>query len=158
MKFKYENIIIIIGLLLMICIGYIFGMNTICCNSDYEDSEIHEEYAELGKDDEEFRNSFSNSNSENENVEQDLTTEEENVIVNEDVEEIENIEDIEDEEIVLTDEEIIISETEITIIDEMKLVDSYEDGNWYCYYLYCDGDVYVVTLKNGHVDMAVQLN
>lgn len=149
MKFKYENIIIIIGLLLMICIGYIFGMNTICCNSDYEDSEIHEEYAELEKDDEEFRNSFSNSNSENENVEQDLTTEEENVIVNEDVE---------DEEIVLTDEEIIISETEITIIDEMKLVDSYEDGNWYCYYLYYDGDVYVITLKNGHVDMAVQLN
>ena len=25
-------------------------------------------------------------------------------------------------------------------------------------FVYCDGDVYVVTLKNGHVDMAVQLN
>ena len=34
----------------------------------------------------------------------------------------------------------------------------YEEGCWYCYYIYADGDVYVVTTKNNHVDICVQLN
>ena len=44
------------------------------------------------------------------------------------------------------------------VIDEIYEIDSYVEGNWYCYYIYADGDVYVVTTKNGHVDICVQLN
>ena len=41
----------------------------------------------------------------------------------------------------------------------MKIeINSYEEGCWYCYYIYADGDVYVVTTKNNHVDICVQLN
>ena len=52
----------------------------------------------------------------------------------------------------------ILSEREIDCIDYMALVDSYEEGRWYCYYICADGDCYTVTIKNGHVDMFVQLN
>lgn len=52
----------------------------------------------------------------------------------------------------------ILSEREIDCIDYMALVDSYEKGKWYCYYICADGDCYTVTIKNGHVDMFVQLN
>ena len=52
----------------------------------------------------------------------------------------------------------ILSEREIDCIDYMALVDSYEEGKWYCYYICADGDCYTVTIKNGHVDMFVQLN
>lgn len=52
----------------------------------------------------------------------------------------------------------ILSEREIDVIDYMALVDSYEKGKWYCYYICADGDCYTVTIKNEHVDMFVQLN
>lgn len=55
-------------------------------------------------------------------------------------------------------EDILIDECPFYVIDEIYEIDSYVEGNWYCYYIYADGDVYVVTLKNGHVDICVQLN
>ena len=55
-------------------------------------------------------------------------------------------------------EQIILSEREISCVDYMALVDSYVEGRWYCYYICADGDCYTVTIKNGHVDMFVQLN
>ena len=55
-------------------------------------------------------------------------------------------------------EDILIEECPLCVIDEIYEIDSYAEGNWYCYYLFADGDVYVVTLKNGHVDICVQLN
>ena len=54
--------------------------------------------------------------------------------------------------------DILIDECPFVVIDEIYEIDSYEEGNWYCYYLFADGDVYVVTLKNNHVDVCVQLN
>lgn len=55
-------------------------------------------------------------------------------------------------------EDILIDECPFSVIDEIYEIDSYEEGCWYCYYIYADGDVYVVTTKNGHVDICVQLN
>lgn len=55
-------------------------------------------------------------------------------------------------------EDILIDECPFSVIDEINEIDSYAKGNWYCYYIYADGDVYVVTTKNGHVDICVQLN
>ena len=52
----------------------------------------------------------------------------------------------------------ILSEREIDCIDYMALIDSYEEGEWYCYYICADGDCYTVTIKRGHVDRFVQLN
>lgn len=68
----------------------------------------------------------------------------------------EEIVEIEYEEPTL--EDILIDECPFVVIDEIYEIDSYEEGNWYCYYLFADGDVYVVTLKNNHVDICVQLN
>ena len=68
----------------------------------------------------------------------------------------EEIVEIEYEEPTL--EDILIDECPFMVIDEIYEIDSYEEGNWYCYYLFADGDVYVVTLKNNHVDVCVQLN
>ena len=68
----------------------------------------------------------------------------------------EEIVEIEYEEPTL--EDILIDECPFMVIDEIYEIDSYEEGNWYCYYLFADGDVYVVTLKNNHVDICVQLN
>ena len=55
-------------------------------------------------------------------------------------------------------EDILIDECPFSVIDEIYEIDSYEKGCWYCYYIYADGDVYVVTTKNNHVDICVQLN
>lgn len=55
-------------------------------------------------------------------------------------------------------EDILINECPFSVIDEIDEIDSYEEGCWYCYYIYADGDVYVVTTKNNHVDICVQLN
>ena len=55
-------------------------------------------------------------------------------------------------------EDILIDECPFSVIDEIYEIDSYEEGCWYCYYIYADGDVYVVTTKNNHVDICVQLN
>ena len=75
--------------------------------------------------------------------------------IEEEVVEEEVIEVIEKEP---TLEDILIDECPFVVIDEIYEIDSYEEGNWYCYYLFADGDVYVVTLKNNHVDVCVQLN
>lgn len=110
--------------------------------------------------------SASDSNLENENpiCDADLTTEDDCAIIitendfaennfseEETVEEVEVVEE-------LTLEDILINECPFVVIDEIYEIDSYEEGNWYCYYIYADGDIYVVTLKNDHVDVCVQLN
>ena len=51
-----------------------------------------------------------------------------------------------------------MNECGLAVIDYVALIDSYEDGNWYAYYIYSDGDCYVITLKNNHVDVCCQLN
>ena len=79
-----------------------------------------------------------------------------NEIIEEPIEEVEEVVEIEYEEPTL--EDILIDECPFVVIDEIYEIDSYEEGNWYCYYLFADGDVYVVTLKNNHVDVCVQLN
>lgn len=79
----------------------------------------------------------------------------EDELIEEEVIEEEVVEVIEKEP---TLEDILIEECPFYVIDEIYEIDSYVDGNWYCYYLYADGDVYVVTLKNNHVDVCVQLN
>lgn len=43
-------------------------------------------------------------------------------------------------------------------IDSIDVIDKYKKGKWYAYYIMCDGDCYVVTLKKGKVDVWCQLN
>ena len=102
--------------------------------------------------------------SENEIAECDLTNNEDYDIIIADDESYVNDEDIVEEDIVEIEdseptlEDILIDECPFYVIDEIYEIDSYVEGNWYCYYIYADGDVYVVTTKNGHVDICVQLN
>ena len=88
----------------------------------------------------------------------DLTDSEEDVIIIVDNEDVEDDEDVEEVYTEPTLEDILIEECPFCVIDEIYEIDSYAEGNWYCYYLFADGDVYVVTLKNNHVDICVQLN
>lgn len=97
--------------------------------------------------------------SENEIAECDLTNNEDyDIIIADDEFDVndEDVVEIEDSEPTL--EDILIDECPFYVIDEIYEIDSYVEGNWYCYYIYADGDVYVVTTKNGHVDICVQLN
>lgn len=97
--------------------------------------------------------------SENEIDEDDLTNNEDcDIIIADDESDVndEDVVEIEDSEPTL--EDILIDECPFYVIDEIYEIDSYVEGNWYCYYIYADGDVYVVTTKNGHVDICVQLN
>ena len=97
--------------------------------------------------------------SENEIAECDLTDNEDyDIIIADDESDVndEDVVEIEDSEPTL--EDILIDECPFYVIDEIYEIDSYVEGNWYCYYIYADGDVYVVTTKNGHVDICVQLN
>lgn len=97
--------------------------------------------------------------SENEIAECDLTNNEDyDIIIADDEFDVndEDVVEIEDSEPTLKD--ILIDECPFYVIDEIYEIDSYVEGNWYCYYIYADGDVYVVTTKNGHVDICVQLN
>ena len=97
--------------------------------------------------------------SENEIAECDLTDNKDyNIIIADDESDVndEDVVEIEDSEPTL--EDILIDECPFYVIDEIYEIDSYVEGNWYCYYIYADGDVYVVTTKNGHVDICVQLN
>lgn len=107
--------------------------------------------------------------SENEIAECNLTDDEDCDIIIADDESDVNDEDIADEDVVDEDvievedseptlEDILIDECPFYVIDEIYEIDSYAKGNWYCYYIYADGDIYVVTTKNGHVDICVQLN
>ena len=97
--------------------------------------------------------------SENEIAECDLTNNEDyDIIIADDESDVndEDVVEIEDSEPTL--EDILIDECPFYVIDEIYEIDSYVEGNWYCYYIYADGDIYVVTTKNGHVDICVQLN
>ena len=97
--------------------------------------------------------------SENEIAEDDLTNNDDyDIIIADDEFDVndEDVVEIEDSEPTL--EDILIDECPFYVIDEIYEIDSYVEGNWYCYYIYADGDVYVVTTKNGHVDICVQLN
>ena len=106
----------------------------------------------------------SESESENKNLisESEITEEDLTEIPNDDIIIIED-EPIEEEVVEVIEkeptlEDILIDECPFYVIDEIYEIDSYVEGNWYCYYIYADGDVYVVTTKNGHVDICVQLN
>ena len=97
--------------------------------------------------------------SENEIAECNLTDDEDcDIIIADDESDVndEDVVEIEDSEPTL--EDILIDECPFYVIDEIYEIDSYAKGNWYCYYIYADGDIYVVTTKNGHVDICVQLN
>lgn len=79
----------------------------------------------------------------------DLTEETDDIIIVDDESDVDSEPTLED---------ILINECPFSVIDEIDEIDSYEEGCWYCYYIYADGDVYVVTTKNNHVDICVQLN
>lgn len=97
--------------------------------------------------------------SENEIAECDLTDNEDcDIIITDDESDVNDEDIIEVEESEPTLEDVLIDECPFCVIDEIYEIDSYAKGNWYCYYIYADGDVYVVTTKNGHVDICVQLN
>lgn len=97
--------------------------------------------------------------SENEIAECDLTDNEDcDIIIMDDESDVNDEDVVEIEESEPTLEDILIDECPFYVIDEIYEIDSYAKGNWYCYYIYADGDVYVVTTKNGHVDICVQLN
>lgn len=97
--------------------------------------------------------------SENEIAECDLTDNEDcDIIITDDESDVNDEDIIEVEESEPTLEDVLIDECPFYVIDEIYEIDSYIKGNWYCYYIYADGDVYVVTTKNGHVDICVQLN
>lgn len=43
-------------------------------------------------------------------------------------------------------------------VDRIKCIDKYAKGKWYAYYVYADGDCWVITIKKNKVDVCVQLN
>ena len=97
--------------------------------------------------------------SKNEIAEDDLTNNEDyDIIIVDDESDVNDEDVVEIEKSEPTLEDILIDECPFYVIDEIYEIDSYVEGNWYCYYIYADGDVYVVTTKNGHVDICVQLN
>lgn len=59
------------------------------------------------------------------------------------------------EETATTPADIIAAETGLTV-DSVKQFDSY--GNWSAHEVFADGDIYVVTIKAGHVDVVQILN
>jgi ABC-type transport system substrate-binding protein len=57
-----------------------------------------------------------------------------------------------------THEEIILHDTDLQVIDYMRLIDKSTKYKWYAYYIQSDGDLYVVTIRNNHVDVCCILN
>lgn len=143
-----RNIVIIIVILVTAIIAYSVGMyakNVVTVsNSEIENSaEVSDEIPiENSEENFEIENEISISDT-------DLTNEVKDVIIITENEAVENK---------LTLEDIIMNECGLAVIDYIALVDSYKDGNWYAYYICADGDCYVVTLKNNHVDVRCQLN
>lgn len=141
---KVRNFVIIIAIIVVAILAYsvgIFAKNVIA-NSESETAEI---LSESGLEiDSEIPNEISESDFDYDS--NDLTDTEDCAII---------IEEIEAEPTV---EDIIMNECGFAVIDYVALIDSYEDGNWYAYYIYSDGDCYVITLKNNHVDVCCQLN
>lgn len=139
---KVRNFVIIIVIIVVAILAYsvgIFAKNVIA-NSESETAEILSE-SEL-EIESEIPNEISESNSDYDS--DDLTNIEDCVII------------IEENE--PTVEDVIMNECGLAVIDYVALIDSYEDGNWYAYYICSDGDCYVITLKNNHVDVCCQLN
>lgn len=56
-----------------------------------------------------------------------------------------------------TYEQIIYNDTGL-ITDSIDIIDKYEAGNWVALYCQCDGDLYVITIKNNYVDVCCILN
>lgn len=143
MNNNFRNLFIIVSTLIVAIIAYSVGMYAknviVVSNSEMENSaEISDEIpSENLNSDFEIENEIWDCDS-------DLTTDSDDAII------------IEEEE--PTVEDIIMSECGLAVIDYIALVDSYEDGNWYCYYICADGDCYAITLKNNHVDVCCQLN
>lgn len=52
--------------------------------------------------------------------------------------------------------ELIAEETGL-VIDTVQLIESYKD-KWFAYYVYANGDIYTITVNNGHVEVCTQLN
>lgn len=143
MNNNFRNLFIIIVILITAIIAYSVGIYAknvvVVSNSEIENSaEISEDIPiENSNEDFEIENEIPISDI-------DLTTDNDDAII------------IEEEE--PTVEDIIMNECGLAVIDYIALVDSYEDGNWYCYYICADGDCYAITLKNNHVDVCCQLN
>lgn len=57
----------------------------------------------------------------------------------------------------LTNEVIIERDTGLHV-DYIQLIDEYIKGNWCALYVHCDGDLYVITIKNHSVDVCCILN
>ena len=57
----------------------------------------------------------------------------------------------------LTHEAIIERDTGLHV-DYIQLIDEYIQGNWCALYVHCDGDLYVITIKNNCVDVCCILN
>ena len=148
--------ILIIAFEVVYLIGFYMPNKVVYGNSEDEIAE------EIPICESELESEIENLISESELAEEDLTK-----IPNDDIIIIEDEpieEEVIEEEVVEviekepTLEDILIEECPFCVIDEIYEIDSYAEGNWYCYYLFADGDVYVVTLKNNHVDICVQLN
>ena len=155
MKINLKKVIGIMVLIIAFEVVYLIGFympNKVVYGNSKE--EIAEEIPICES---ELESEIENLISESKIAEEDLTE-----IPNDDIIIIED-EPIEEEVIEVIEkeptlEDILIEECPFYVIDEIYEIDSYAEGNWYCYYLFADGDVYVVTLKNGHVDICVQLN
>lgn len=144
---KVRNFVIIVVIIVVAILAYsvgIFAKNVIV-NSE---SEIAAESSESElKIESEIPNEVLESESDYDY--DDLTNTKDCAIIITEVEETENEPTVED---------VIMNECGLVVIDYVALIDSYEDGNWYAYYIYSDGDCYVITLKNNHVDVCCQLN
>lgn len=155
MKINLKKVIGIMILIIAFEVVYLIGFYT-PNKISYGNSE-DEIAEEIPICESELESEIENLISESEIAEEDLTE-----IPNDDIIIIED-EPIEEEVIEVIEkeptlEDILIEECPFCVIDEIYEIDSYAEGNWYCYYLFADGDVYVVTLKNNHVDICVQLN
>lgn len=141
---KIRNFVIIIVIIVVAILAYSVGIFTknVIANSESENAEILSE-SEL-EIESEIPNEISESDFDYDS--DDLTDTEDCAIIIEEVEAEPTVEDI------------IMNECGLAVIDYVALIDSYEDGNWYAYYIYSDGDCYVITLKNNHVDVCCQLN
>lgn len=139
---KVRNFVIIIVIIVVAILAYsvgIFAKNVIINSESETTAELLESELEIES---EIPNEISESDFDYDS--DDLTNVEDCVII------------IEEDE--PTVEDVIMNECGLTVIDYVALIDSYEDGNWYAYYIHSDGDCYVITLKNNHVDVCCQLN
>lgn len=153
---KIRNFVIIVVIIIVAILAYSVGIFTknVIVNSESETA------AELSESELKIESEIPNEvlESESDYDYDDLTNTEDCAIIITEVEEVENELTVEEVENEPTVEDIIMNECGLAVIDYIALVDSYEDGNWYAYYICADGDCYAITLKNGHVDVCCQLN